>query len=66
MTNNELMHYGVKGMKYSVKSDKFSAKAAKARKKIANDRAYISMMNRKLNSLSPEKYTEVKKYIDSL
>lgn len=58
--------YGPKAMKYSIKSDKVAAKAARTRKKLSNNKAYISMMDRKVSSLSPEKYTEVKKYIDSL
>lgn len=43
--------YGVKAMKYSIKSDKFAIKAAKARRKIANNKAYVSMMNRRISTL---------------
>lgn len=58
--------YGVKAMNLSIKSDKVAAKAAKARKKIANDKAYISMVNRRMDSLSPEDYSTVQKYASSL
>lgn len=44
--------YGAEAMKYLIKSDAVAIKAAKARKKIAANEAYISMMNRKVSSIS--------------
>lgn len=43
--------YGLKAMKYSVKSDRMARKAAKARAKMASNKAYISMMNKRVDSL---------------
>lgn len=52
--------YGNKAMKYSVKSDKVAIKAAKARAKMASNEAYISMMNKRLDSLDEGKLRKVK------
>lgn len=46
--------YGAKAMKYSVKSDKVAIKAAKARAKLASNKAYMDMMNQRVNSLDVE------------
>lgn len=46
--------YGAKAMRYSVKSDKVAIRAAKTRSKMASNKAYISMMNRRLDSLDKE------------
>lgn len=58
--------YGAKAMKYSIKSDKAAMYAAKARKKIANNDAYITMMDRKISSLSEAElqgaYSFINKY----
>ena len=51
--------YGAKAMKYSIKSDKFAIKAAKARAKMANNKAYESMMKKRVSSLDPEKRRKV-------
>lgn len=53
--------YGAKAMKYSIKSDKVAAKAAKARAKMASNEAYISMMNKRLNSLDTETRNRVER-----
>lgn len=58
--------YGVRAMKLSVKSDKVAQKAAKARMKLANNKAYISMMNRKVNSLTGEKKEKVNDFIKKI
>lgn len=52
--------YGLKAMKYSIKSDKVAIKAARARRKLASNKAYISMMNKRLSSLDPDKLRKVK------
>lgn len=46
--------YGVKAMKYSIKSDNVAVKAAKARAKMAKNEAYISMMNKRVDSLDAD------------
>lgn len=51
--------YGAKAMKYSVKSDKVAAKAAKARAKLASNKAYIDVMNKRLDSLDAETLRKV-------
>lgn len=51
--------YGAKAMKYSIKSDKVAIKAAKARAKMAKNEAYISMMNKRVDSLDADKRRRV-------
>ena len=51
--------YGTKAMNYSIKSDKFAIKAAKARAKVANNKAYMSMMDKRVDSLDPVKRRKV-------
>lgn len=46
--------YGAKAMKYSIKSDNVAVKAAKARAKMAKNEAYISMMNKRVDSLDAD------------
>jgi hypothetical protein len=46
--------YGAKAMKYSIKSDTTARKAAKARAKMASNKAYISMMNKRMDSLDKD------------
>lgn len=58
--------YGPKALSYSIKSDKLNKKAAKAKMRVANNKRYISMMNRKVNSLSPEELAPIKDWVDRL
>ena len=51
--------YGFKAMKYSIKSDKVKIKAAKMRSKIASNKAYIAMIDKRMNSLDSEKLRKV-------
>lgn len=51
--------YGAKAMKYSIKSDKVATKAAKARAKMAANEAYMSMMNKRLDSLDKDTLRKV-------
>lgn len=51
--------YGLKAMKYAVKSDNVAIKAARARSKIASNKAYIDMMNRRMDSLDSETLRKV-------
>lgn len=51
--------YGAEAMKYSVKSDKVAAKAAKARAKLAHNKAYVDMMNKRLDSLDKDTLRKV-------
>lgn len=55
--------YGIRAMKLSVKSDKVALKAKKARMKLANNKAYISMMNRKVSSLTGDKKEKVNDFM---
>lgn len=51
---DELMHYGVLGMKYSIKSDTAAKKAAKARLKLANNQRYIAMTKHKMSDMQTD------------
>lgn len=51
--------YGAKVMRYSIKSDKVAIKAAKARSKMTSNEAYISMMNKRLDSLDADTLRKV-------
>lgn len=53
--------YGAKAMRYSIKSDKIAKKAAKARYKMASNQAYISMMNKRLDSLDEKTILKVER-----
>lgn len=58
--------YGIRAMKLSVKSDKVALKAKKARMKLANNKAYISMTNRKVSSLTGDKKEKVNDFMKKI
>lgn len=55
--------YGTKAMRYSVMSNQVAEKAAKIRSKMETNKSYISMMERRMDSLDDKKFNKVRRYI---
>ncbi len=51
--------YGASAMGYAIMSDKVAIKAARARSKMASNKAYISMMDKRLDSLDADTLRKV-------
>ena len=58
--------YGAKAMSLSIKSDRATVMAERMRLKIAKNKSYISAMNRKMSTLTPEERKKVEQPLSEL